>query len=72
MKPTFVPVASSMIGAVAYDAERRELHVRFTGGQTYVYADVPREVYDGLLAAGSAGQYLNASVKGRYEYRKGG
>lgn len=71
MKPTFVPVASSMIGEVAYDADRRELHVRFMGGQTYVYADVPREVYDGLLAAESAGRYLNASVKGRYQHRKG-
>jgi hypothetical protein len=65
----FTPVASSMIGAVAYDDERRDLHVRFASGQTYTYADVPREVFEALLAAESAGRYLNASVKGRYAHR---
>ena len=66
-----VPVESSMIGAVAYDDTRRDLIVIFNTGQTYVYSDVPRDVYDGLLAADSKGTYMKASVIDQYPYRRG-
>jgi hypothetical protein len=66
-----VPVESSMIGAVAYDDARRDLIVIFNTGQTYVYSDVPRDVYDGLIAADSKGSYMNATVLRQYRYRRG-
>ena len=64
-------VESSMIGAVAYDAPVRELIVIFHNGQTYVYSDVPREVYEGLLKADSKGSYMRLFVIDRFPYRKG-
>ena len=66
-----VPVESTMIGAVAYDDARRDLIVIFNTGQTYVYSDVPRDVYDGLLAADSKGTFMKSSVIDQYPYRRG-
>ena len=39
-------------------------------GKTYVYEDVPREVYDALLAADSAGAYFNAYIRDCYRFRE--
>lgn len=61
-----VTVDSSMIHAVGYDAEARELEVVFTSGKIYRYSEVPQSVYDELLAAESKGQYMRASVIGVY------
>ena len=63
-----VAVDSSMITAVGYDSETHELEVQFTSGRTYRYTNVPREVYDGLLAADSKGQYMHANVIDCYPY----
>ena len=61
-----VPVESSMISAVAYDDAARELLVIFNSGKTYVYSNVPREVYDGLLRANSKGSYMKDFVIDMY------
>ena len=66
-----VPVESSMISAVAYDDAARDLLVIFNTGQTYVYSDVPREVYDGLLRASSKGSYMKDFVLDMFAYRRG-
>ena len=66
-----VPVESSMISAVAYNDAARELLVIFNSGQTYVYSNVPREVYDGLLRASSKGSYLKDFVIDMYPDRRG-
>lgn len=62
-------VESSMIHAAGYDAEARELEVVFSSGKIYRYQDVPRSVYEGLLAADSKGQYMRARVIGEYDER---
>jgi len=56
-------VSSSTIAAVGYDAESATLAVRFHSGMEYHYFQVPREVFDGFLAASSCGQYLDQHVK---------
>ena len=66
-----VTVESTMIGAVAYDETHRDLIVIYNSGQTYAYSDVPREVYDGLLAADSKGTYMNSTILRQYPYRRG-
>lgn len=48
------------------------LTIIFNTGAIYAYYDVPKEVYDELLAAPSAGRYLNENVKGVYEYERVG
>ena len=48
-------------------AEKNNLYVDYKSG-SYVYYDVPKEIYTGLLAADSKGKYMWAKVKGRYDY----
>ena len=65
-----IPVESSMIQAVSYDAKTRALEVLFNSGQTYCYEGVPPKVYKGLIAADSKGRYMRVHIIGMYpEYR---
>ncbi len=64
----FVPVESSMITAVGYDPTSQELEIEFRSGRIYRYIGVPVEVYEGLLAAESKGQYMHAYVLDVYPY----
>ena len=57
-----IPVESSMIDSVGYDEETHCLQVVFNTGKVYCYEDVPPEVFQGLLAAESKGQYMRACI----------
>ena len=48
---------------VKYDDDSGELDITFTSGKTYRYLNVPPEVYDGLLDAGSKGEFFNQNIK---------
>lgn len=61
-----IPVESSNIKAVGFDADTSTLEVQFTNGGTYVYAPVPLRVFGELLAAESKGSYLASQIKPRY------
>lgn len=54
-------VSSSNLSAVGY--EDGKLQVDFLNGTSYVYSDVPRHIYDGLMPAPSKGSYLDQYVK---------
>lgn len=65
-----IPVQSSMICAVGYDAKTRELEVVFNNGSVYRYQDVEKEDYEALLRAESKGRFMNERIVGVYnEYR---
>lgn len=64
------PVSSSSIAEIGYDADRQTLEVLFHNGHIYQYFDVPAAEHRALMAAGSHGQYLNASIKGRFRYAR--
>lgn len=65
-----IPFAeSSHLTAASYDPDTQELIVSF-GKNSYSYAGVPQDVVDGFSAAPSAGSYLHASIKGKYETTK--
>jgi hypothetical protein len=51
-----------MLHAVGYDRETRTLEVVFNDGGIYLYQDVPRGVYAGLMASKSKGQYMQREV----------
>lgn len=68
--PDMIPVDSSNIESVGYEASSRELHVRFLGNRTYVYSDVPAELHDELMRAPSKGSFLNRAIKSAYAYRE--
>lgn len=61
---------STLIRAVGYDAESRELRVRFTTGGVYRYHDVPADVAAAIIDPpdGSHGRYFNENVRDGYDY----
>ncbi len=59
-------VESSVLRAVRYLPARRVLEVTFRSGRIYRYFDVPRNVYEKLLAAPSIGSYFNKTIRPNY------
>lgn len=66
----WVQVESSHVGAVHYDGEQQELHVRFLGGGHYKYREVPKSLYDQLLDSGSKGGFLNTNIRGIFPHER--
>lgn len=64
------PVTSRHIAAVGHDPMTNTLTVQFRNGATYEYEDVPRERYEVLLGADSAGTYLHGVIKRHHTGRK--
>lgn len=64
------PVSSSNLEWVAYDEEKKDLYIQFRSGGLYVYYDVPMDIFEGLLEAGSKGRYHNIKIKWAYKYKK--
>jgi hypothetical protein len=63
-------IDSSAIAAVGYDAEQQILRLKYRGGDTYDYLDVPPEEFREFMNAPSRGIYANKIIKPNYEYRK--
>ena len=61
---------STAIEHISYNEAARELHVTFVGGATYTYSGVPKQVYAAFRAAPSKGQFVNAWIKDRYDFRR--
>lgn len=60
------PVESRALAAVGYSKRLRALEVEFKRGGTYRYLEVPRSVYERLLAADSKAGFYNRHVRGKY------
>ena len=58
-------LSSSLISRIVYDDEARTLRVQFRAGVAYCYFEVPREEYEALKSAPSAGRHYNAAINGR-------
>ena len=65
-----IPVSSSNIASVGYNTESKILEIEFHHGAIYQYFEVPMEVYEELVRAGSIGSYFFHNIKGNYEYQK--
>ena len=66
-----IPVKSSNLDAVGYDANEQQLYVRFLSGGTYKYFGVSEYVFNQLLMADSKGQYLARYIKkAGYRYER--
>ncbi|MES1201621.1 MAG: KTSC domain-containing protein [Pseudomonadota bacterium] len=61
---------SSALQRYLYDAATSELIVTFPSGKSYVYEDVPADVYAALCAAESKGGYFNAHIRDEYYMRE--
>ena len=65
-----IPVTSSVLVAVGYDADTAELEIEFRSGDVYRYYAVPARVHRELLAAESPGAYFNRAINDRYPTRQ--
>lgn len=61
-----VPVSSTSLVSLGYDAEVSVLEAEFTGGAVYRYFGVPPSVYDAVVRAPSLGRAFNELVRPRY------
>lgn len=66
-----LPVSSSNLASIGYDANGAVLEVEFNHGGIYQYSGVPEEIFQGLMSAGSHGTYFDKFVKkAGYSYSK--
>lgn len=66
-----IPVLSSNVAAIGFDARTSTLFVRFhDGGRVYSYHGVPIAMYRAFLAAPSKGRFLAQFIKGFYAYAR--
>ena len=64
-------VQSSALEQVSYDARAHTLRATFReNGRTYIYQEVPQELYDGLIFADSLGAYFNTHIRDRFPCRE--
>jgi KTSC domain len=64
-----LPVESSAIASIGYDAQEETLEVEFSSGTVYRYLRVPADVAATLYEADSRGKYFGEFVRGAgYEY----
>ena len=61
---------STAIRRLSYSPTSRELHVTFTSGRRYAYAQVPPEVHAAFSTAQSRGTFFNHRVRDRFSYRE--
>jgi hypothetical protein len=63
-------VSSSSLASIGYDGDSLTLEVEFINGSVYQYYDVPEEIFDDLLNAGSIGSYFHHNVRNSFPNQK--
>lgn len=68
-----IPVQSSNLASVGYNADSLTLEIEFYHGGIYQYYGVPQDIYDGLINAPSKGTYFHQNIKSvGFPYQKVG
>jgi hypothetical protein len=65
-----VPVTSSNLKAVGYDALTNTLAVQFSSGATYHYSGVDSDAHDALMKSESKGSHFFKNIKGKFDYQR--
>ncbi len=65
-----VPVNSSNLITVGYDAASQTLEVEFKDGTVYQYFDVSAVEHETLMGSESIGSYFNSSIRSSYRYAR--
>ena len=63
-----IPLQSSLLSNVAYASSESILQLEFRDGAVYQFFDVPKEIYNRLLAAESKGNYFNRHIRAHFRY----
>jgi hypothetical protein len=61
-----IALHSGWLAAADYQDSTAVLELELCTGAVYRYAAVPREVFEGLQQAESAGRYFNAQIRNRF------
>ncbi len=61
-----MPVSSSNLQSVGYDATNCTLEVEFNNGSIYQYSKVPESIYKGLMNDLSHGKFFQAYINNFY------
>jgi len=61
-------LASSHVASAEYDDDSSALTVRFQTGEVYEYLNVPKFVYENLIAMPDPGYYFRTNIKGIFEF----
>ena len=59
-------VMSSVLANVEYNKKNKLLFITFKSGKTYIYYNVPEEVWKAFKDAESKGKFFNTYIKGRF------
>ena len=65
-------VASSNVASIGYDEVSETLEVEFLNGSIYQYFNVPANMHEQLMQAGSKGRFLNIYIKNAYPFSRVG
>jgi len=65
-----IPVESSDIVSIGYDAKTRLLEIEFKEDRIYQYFDVEPDVYERFMRADSYGEFFFAHITKHYRYKK--
>ena len=63
-----IPVDSTTLSAVAYDAYQQLLQLEFRDHSIYRYFNIPPKIHERLMRAPSKGQYFNNAIRGRFPF----
>jgi hypothetical protein len=62
-----IPVRSSAIDAIGYDANTKQMSIKFNNNSiAYTFYNVPFQVFNELMAAPSKGIHYHNYIEGRY------
>ncbi len=65
-----LPVESTDLVSIGYDAKERVLEIEFKEDRIYQYTDVEPDVYERFMRADSYGEYFFAHINKHYRYQR--
>lgn len=67
-----IHVSSTNISSIGYDEATETLEIEFLSSAIYQYFNVPLNMHEQLMQAGSKGKFLHRHIKNKYPYSRVG
>lgn len=65
-EPEVVSLSSKSLSQATYDPSDGSTTIDFTDGKSVTYKTLPKEMFDALVTAPSAGNFYNTSIRKQY------